>query len=1141
MSSTLQIFVPILLFFTRTHANTCTNTSNIIEHGICTNKNGVNCVAAICDEGFYDNSGTCAQCPQGHKCPYVIGNNAAVACEAGKYQGDYGQSDCKSCEAGKYTSTSGQTSCSECSAGQYQSTDGQSSCTNCNVGQFQHKTGQTSCLNCPTGRYSTVAGASLCLLCGGGVGDGTGTSNECAGRENIAISEWTLSSLALDHVFAGDSSIPAGITSWDVSDVPSMNHMFEDATWFNLDISGWDVSNVQEMDNMFNGASNFNIDLQQWNISNVNSMNHIFRGTQISGICDNNNNSFCENCASSHGIDENQMECKCGTAICNSTSGLFCDAASNQCSTKIISACVDKVVPTQCACGTTNCLRGEYCDNNQCYANTPCLNFDGRIENTGPCKCGSAMCDSQSGLFCNLAANQCDDNVITQCGTGTNVKRCKCGNNICTGISTCDDTTNCCQDSTIDACSVNMTTTTASSTGKQLTAPCTCGSQTCSTGEYCIDSTATCAKELSGDILIPCEQSINLDDCACHTSKCSASPAVVCEFGTCRDVSPRDGNFTLNNVVTSACVEGHNSDQCHCGQNTCSAGQYCFDKACYNNDKCEEINGDEKNSGSCTCGTNECTAATGLYCHSDLNNQCSEDPICPNTHGNNTIKCHCGTTVCSANEMCKKSSNTCSDDSFTEYASINDGSCLDKGYKLINTKTECQTAANNTIGVARTQSFGVRFGNWSTSRSFRYQRATPGCTGYDKITSARNVWTVYKPEFSMYVNPLNGPNPNGEGDPLAEGVSISAQTNYFKKPTTRAVPAANENKLADSVLRASGDYWYDNPQDSNSCRGSTCDAGYGLHNCPPAYQYGCSEKWFRASSSKLLFRAETTLTADGSVLKNSDGTTVYTVDCEKEPYGCHIPINAYNVIGFCKFIAPLCVGGDNSEPCICESGKCTEHTGLRCDLSTSTCSRAGTCRHQKGLSPNAKSCQCGSKVCLASRGESYCDMENSDCRTTPKCSNITGTHTNSAVCACGTTDCAAGDYCYAAENLCGTTAQCADTKGDTANQNPCKCGTLNCAANEYCSRRLNKISTDGNFYAPKIINKYRKGPLCDAADCLNQMIDKYISDCTTEGANLPESNPSSSPPSGGSGSYPPGAGTEIPTGPPGYPPSGWRL
>jgi surface protein len=70
------------------------------------------------------------------------------------------------------------------------------------------------------------------------------------------------------------------ISSWDVSNVTNMAHMFGareinhgqadgGATAFNQDISGWNVSNVTDMYAMFYWTRSFNQDLSRWNVSRV--------------------------------------------------------------------------------------------------------------------------------------------------------------------------------------------------------------------------------------------------------------------------------------------------------------------------------------------------------------------------------------------------------------------------------------------------------------------------------------------------------------------------------------------------------------------------------------------------------------------------------------------------------------------------------------------------------------------------------------------------------------------------------------------------------------------------------------------------------------------------------------------------------
>ncbi len=59
------------------------------------------------------------------------------------------------------------------------------------------------------------------------------------------------------------------ISSWDVSNVESMEYLFDKAENFIGDISSWDVSNVKNMRGMFKRAYKFNKDLSGWDVSNV--------------------------------------------------------------------------------------------------------------------------------------------------------------------------------------------------------------------------------------------------------------------------------------------------------------------------------------------------------------------------------------------------------------------------------------------------------------------------------------------------------------------------------------------------------------------------------------------------------------------------------------------------------------------------------------------------------------------------------------------------------------------------------------------------------------------------------------------------------------------------------------------------------
>ena len=60
------------------------------------------------------------------------------------------------------------------------------------------------------------------------------------------------------NIFSGLKEVKhiIGLEDWDVSNVRSMEFMFQDCENFNCDLSKWDVSNVQYMAYMFKGCIN---------------------------------------------------------------------------------------------------------------------------------------------------------------------------------------------------------------------------------------------------------------------------------------------------------------------------------------------------------------------------------------------------------------------------------------------------------------------------------------------------------------------------------------------------------------------------------------------------------------------------------------------------------------------------------------------------------------------------------------------------------------------------------------------------------------------------------------------------------------------------------------------------------------------
>ena len=82
-------------------------------------------------------------------------------------------------------------------------------------------------------------------------------------QDNIqeAVDLWTSNPTQADSIYGH-------ISGWDVSNVTSMESLFQNKTTFNDDISQWDVSSVTGagMVNMFNSSA-FNGDLSNWDLS----------------------------------------------------------------------------------------------------------------------------------------------------------------------------------------------------------------------------------------------------------------------------------------------------------------------------------------------------------------------------------------------------------------------------------------------------------------------------------------------------------------------------------------------------------------------------------------------------------------------------------------------------------------------------------------------------------------------------------------------------------------------------------------------------------------------------------------------------------------------------------------------------------
>ena len=94
---------------------------------------------------------------------------------------------------------------------------------------------------------------------------------------NKHIGSWDVSNVTnMSRMFVNANSFSRSLENWDVSNVTDMNRMFSFASNFNQDIGNWDVSNVTNMSYMFNFSSKFNQDIGNWDVSSVTDMSYMF-------------------------------------------------------------------------------------------------------------------------------------------------------------------------------------------------------------------------------------------------------------------------------------------------------------------------------------------------------------------------------------------------------------------------------------------------------------------------------------------------------------------------------------------------------------------------------------------------------------------------------------------------------------------------------------------------------------------------------------------------------------------------------------------------------------------------------------------------------------------------------------------------
>ena len=69
----------------------------------------------------------------------------------------------------------------------------------------------------------------------------------------------------------------SAVSSWDVSSVTTMEHLFDSLPSFDADLSSWDVSNVEDFSWMFTSTKLFTgKGLENWDTSSATNMAYMF-------------------------------------------------------------------------------------------------------------------------------------------------------------------------------------------------------------------------------------------------------------------------------------------------------------------------------------------------------------------------------------------------------------------------------------------------------------------------------------------------------------------------------------------------------------------------------------------------------------------------------------------------------------------------------------------------------------------------------------------------------------------------------------------------------------------------------------------------------------------------------------------------
>lgn len=96
---------------------------------------------------------------------------------------------------------------------------------------------------------------------------------------NQDLDKWNTSKVTtINNTFSFCTLFNGNITTWDTSSITGITSAFTSCINFNQNIGSWNVSSMNGMENAFNGCISFNQNLNNWNTSKLTNMRNCFIG-----------------------------------------------------------------------------------------------------------------------------------------------------------------------------------------------------------------------------------------------------------------------------------------------------------------------------------------------------------------------------------------------------------------------------------------------------------------------------------------------------------------------------------------------------------------------------------------------------------------------------------------------------------------------------------------------------------------------------------------------------------------------------------------------------------------------------------------------------------------------------------------------